>query len=153
MAKYVAFIDVLGFKQKLKGLPQGEAEKIIQGFNQEIYSLWQELGYHNDNNHEIKGMTFSDSLVIYTEEISINLARLLKFLVKLYKTSIIKLGLPLRGGIAVGDFNDIPAKEFNNLQKSIVVGNAFIDAYTLESAYGIKGSKILFKQKALLHNQ
>lgn len=144
--KYVAFIDTLGFKQKLLGLSHDKAKDIIQGFNQEIYRLWQELGYDNDS--EIRGRTFSDSLVIFTEGTSIeHLKKLLAFLVRLYRVSIIKCDLPLRGGIAVGEHDDIQATEFNNLQKGMVVGSAFIDAYTLESSNGIKGSKILFKQE------
>lgn len=147
--RYVAFIDTLGFKQKLQGLSHDKAKKIISGFNQEIYRLWKELGYQNS--HVIHGRTFSDSLVVYTEGTNINhLKKLIEFLVKLYRVSIIKCDLPLRGGIAVGDYDDIQATEFDNLQKGIVVGNAFIDAYTLESANGIKGSKILFKQEIKL---
>lgn len=147
--KYVAFIDTLGFKQKLQGIPHSQAKKIIRGFNQEIYQLWQDLGYDHDS--EIRGRTFSDSLVVYTEGTSIeHLNKLLAFLIKLYRISIIKCDLPLRGGIAVGEYDDIQATEFDNLQKGIVVGSAFIDAYTLESSHGIKGSKILFKQEIKL---
>jgi hypothetical protein len=150
--KYVAFVDTLGFKRKLQGLSHDQAKDIIRGFNQEIYRLWQDLGYHNDP--EIRGRTFSDSLVIFTEGTSIeNLRKLLAFLVRLYRVSIIKCDLPLRGGIAVGEYDDIQATEFNNLQKGIVVGSAFIDAYALESANGIKGSKILFKQEIKLKTE
>ena len=55
--KYVAFIDTLGFKQKLKRLDHDNAKNIIKSFNQEIFLLWQELGY--DDDPEIRGRTFS----------------------------------------------------------------------------------------------
>lgn len=147
--RYVAFIDTLGFKQQLLGITHEEAKALIQGFNQEIYHLWSELGYHNDAG--IRGRTFSDSLIIFTEGTTIDqLRKLIKFLVRLYRVSLVKCGLPLRGGIAVGEYDDIQATEFSNLQKGIVVGSAFIDAYALESANGIKGSKILFRQEIKL---
>jgi hypothetical protein len=147
--KYVAFIDTLGFKKKLQNISHDEAKNIIKGFNQEIYHLWQEMGY--DHDPDIRGRTFSDSLVIFTRDTNTqSLTKLLDFLIRLYRISIIKCDLPLRGGIAVGEYDDIQATEFDNLQKGIVVGNAFIDAYALESSYGIKGSKILFKQEIKL---
>ena len=147
--KYVAFIDTLGFKSKLQGLSHLDAKSIIQKFNQEIYRLWKKLGY--DNDPDIQGRTFSDSLVVSTAGIKVvHLKKLLSFLVELYKVSIIECDLPLRGGIAAGEYDDIPAIEFDNLQKGIVVGNAFIDAYLLESANGIKGSKLVFKQEVKL---
>jgi hypothetical protein len=147
--RYVAFIDTLGFKQQLQGITHEEAKSLIQGFNREIYALWSELGYQKDTS--IKGRTFSDSLIVFTDGTSIeHLKKLISFLVRLYRVSLVTCGLPLRGGIAVGEYDDIQATEFSNLQKGIVVGGAFIDAYALESANGIKGSKILFKQEIKL---
>ncbi|MCW8932808.1 MAG: hypothetical protein OQL19_21535 [Gammaproteobacteria bacterium] len=123
-----------------------EAKNVIVKFNSEIYKLWRKFSY--DNDLEIKGRTFSDSLIIYTQGTTEeHLRKLLDFLVELYRVSITICDLPLRGGISVGEHDDINAVEFNNLQKGMVVGNAFIDAYALESSYDIKGSKILFKQE------
>lgn len=147
--RYVAFIDTLGFKQKLQSISHDEAKSLIKGFNQEIYRLWSDLEYQNDDS--IKGRTFSDSLIVFTGGTDKEqLRKLIEFLVKLYRVSLVKCDFPLRGGIAVGEYDDIPANEFSNLQKGVVVGSAFIDAYTLESANGIKGSKILFKQEIKL---
>ena len=147
--KYVAFIDTLGFKNKLQSISHEEAKTVIRSFNQEIFRLWQRLGYNND--HAIKGRTFSDSLIIYTSDDKIpQLKKLITFLIEIYRVSILRCDLSLRGGVAIGDYDDIKAIEFDNLQKGIVVGNAFIDAYALESANDIKGSKILFKQEIKL---
>lgn len=143
--KYVAFIDSLGFKNRITKISHEKAKTVIMDFNQEIYNLWRKLGYNNDNS--INGRTFSDSLIIHTvDDSKEQLEKIITFLTKLYRISIIKCDLPLRGGIAVGEFDDLPATEFNNLQKGLLIGNAFIDAYLLESSYNIKGSKIIFKQ-------
>lgn len=147
--KYVAFIDSLGFKDTIKRIDHNKAKAKIIQFNQQIYDLWRNLHYNEDNT--IRGRTFSDSFIVYTQNESADqLKKLLTFLLKLYRVSLTKCDFPLRGGIAVGEFDDIPAKEFDNLQKGLVIGNGFIEAYLLESSYSIKGSKIIFKQNVNL---
>lgn len=142
--KIVAFVDTLGFKQKISSITHQEAKEVIISFNSEIYQLWEELKYHLDNS--IHGQTFSDSLIIYSDDNSDeSLKKILIFLKKIFEISIIKCDLPLRGGISVGDFDRIPASNFNNLQKDLVIGSAFVDAYFLESANKIKGSKLVFR--------
>lgn len=144
--KYVAFIDTLGFKQRINSISHEAAVEVIKQFNQSVYDLWHEMGL--DNDASIKGRTFSDSLIIHSQNnTDEELHKILRFLTKLYKVSIVNLGLPLRGGLANGNFDDIPAKEFDTLQKGLVVGTAFIDAYLLESNNGVKGSKLLFGQE------
>lgn len=147
--KYVAFIDTLGFKQRIQSISHEEAVEVIRQFNQSVYDLWSEMGL--DLDETIKGRTFSDSFIIHSQSDSNEeLEKILRFIVRLYKTSITQSDLPLRGGLSVGNFADIPAIEFNNLQKGLIVGTAFIDAYLLESDNGIKGSKLLFGQEVNL---
>lgn len=122
--KIVAFVDTLGFKQKITSINHNQAKKIIESFNAEIYKLWKEFSY--DTDPTIHGQTFSDSLIIYTENDTIDsLRKILSFLNDLYKIAIIKCDLPLRGGISIGDFDKIPAIEFNNLHKGLIVGTAY----------------------------
>lgn len=145
--KYVAFIDTLGFKQKIKSISHQEAVEVIKEFNQMVYNLWNEMNLNSAAN-SIKGRTFSDSFIIHSQnDTNEELDRILEFLIRLYRISITKSDLPLRGGIAIGNYEDFPGKEFNNLQKGLIVGTAFIDAYLLESSNGIKGSKLLFGQE------
>ena len=40
MEKYVAFLDVLGFKNKMKKMSQIEAEAFICDFSQLLYEEW-----------------------------------------------------------------------------------------------------------------
>lgn len=144
--KYVAFIDTLGFKQRITKVTHEQAVEVIRLFNQTIFDLWRELELDRDN--DIRGRTFSDSIIIHSEGESIQeLEKILIFLMKLYKISITNCDLPLRGGLAFGDYDDLQAVEFQNLQKGLVVGTAFIDAYLLESSNQIKGSKLLFGQE------
>ena len=41
--KYVAFLDILGFKSKLKKLSQIEAKNYIGNFSATVYSLFQNI--------------------------------------------------------------------------------------------------------------
>lgn len=144
--KYVAFIDTLGFKQRITKISHDEAVEVIRLFNQTVFDLWREFNLDQDNS--IRGRTFSDSIIIHSRGESIEeLKKILNFTMKLYKTSITICDLPLRGGIAFGEFDDLQAIEFNNLQKGLVVGTAFIDAYLMESSNNVKGSKLLFGQE------
>lgn len=143
--KYVAFIDTLGFKQRIAKISHDEAIELIRLFNNTVFNLWKE--FNLDQETSIRGRTFSDSIIIHSRGDSIEeLEKILKFLVKLYKTSITSCDLPLRGAIALGEFDDLQAVDFINLQKGLIVGTAFIDAYLIESSNNIKGSKLLFGQ-------
>ncbi len=144
--KYVAFIDTLGFKQRITKIPHEEAVEVIRFFNQTVFNLWREFNLDQDSS--IRGRTFSDSIIIHSRGESIeDLQKILKFIIKLFKTSITSCDLPLRGGIALGKFDDLQAVEFANLQKGLVIGTAFIDAYLMESSNNVKGSKLLFGQE------
>lgn len=144
--KYVAFIDTLGFKQRITKISHVEAVELIRQFNQTVFDLWTEFNLDQDSS--IRGRTFSDSIIIHSSGETIEeLEKILKFIMKLYKTSITFCDLPLRGGIALGEFDDLQAVEFKNLQKGLIVGTAFIDAYLMESSNNVKGSKLLFGQE------
>ena len=62
--KYVAFLDILGFKNKLAKLKQGEAEKYISDFSRTIYDIWEKQNFNL-----INGYIVSDSVIIYTENV------------------------------------------------------------------------------------
>lgn len=144
--RYVAFVDTLGFKQRISSISHDEAVQVIKQFNQSIYNLWRKLNLHRDDS--IKGRTFSDSFIIHSRSNSVEeLKKIIDFLIQLYRISMVKSELPLRGGLSVGDYDDIRAVEFDNLQKGLLVGTAFIDAYLLESNNEINGSKLLFGQE------
>ncbi len=146
LCRHVAFIDTLGFKKRITSISHEDAVEVIRLFNQTVYNLWREFGLDRDNS--IRGRTFSDSIIIHSSGESLEeLDKILKFIIKLYRTSITICDLPLRGGLAFGEFDDLRAVEFDNLQKGLIVGTAFIDAYLLESANNIKGSKLLFGQE------
>mgnify|MGYP001623054522 FL=1 len=127
--KYVAFLDILGFKNKLKQLPQNEAKGFIGDFSSTVYSIFQwQLG-------KINGYIVSDSIILSTNDVmQASLIALVDVVETICKCEFSQNGILIRGAIAKGEFDDMPAKELPNLQKKLIVGQAYVDAYLLESS-------------------
>lgn len=141
LSKYVVFIDILGFKEKLINFSQSDAEEFIRDFSSMLYRRWE---VHSCQIHKkIRGFIVSDSIIIYTLNVSSeSLDMLLQLIIDIYQKAFSENGVLLRGAIAKGEFNQLKAYSFENLQKGLIIGQAYIDAYTLESKY--RGCAILF---------
>lgn len=141
--KYVAFVDILGFKEIVFKKTQQQASSVITNFSSLVYHAWQDLGYHN--NKKINGFIVSDCVIIYTNsDTSEELDSMLKLLKAIFPKAIYQNGFMLRASITKGEFDDLPTNTFENLGKRLIVGRAYVDATILESKY--KGSQIVFGQ-------
>ena len=133
MKKYVAFLDILGFKNKMKKMSQTEAEDFIRDFSQLLFDEWVKEDLDQDD--LINGYIVSDSIIVHTiDTSSAALGRLLDFIISVCRRCFSDKGILLRCAIAKGDYSHLKATGFNNLQKGLIVGAAYIEAYTLESA-------------------
>lgn len=133
--KYVAFLDILGFKERLKKVTHADAQTYIQQFSSIIYKNFQKIG-----NNRINGYVFSDSLILYSLDTElINLLDLVKLIQNICKDEFIEKGFLIRGSITRGQFDEINANNLDNLRKGLLVGTAFIEAYTLESSEKVIG--------------
>jgi hypothetical protein len=142
--KFVAYIDILGFKDMVSNKNRKKAEIKLTSFYRSIYNLWDEMHFASESLDEINGLAYSDSLTIYTESDSIiSLEKFLEFIKKLYKISLFEHRIMLRGGLVKGKFNVKDAVGFENLGKNLFFGQAFIDAYELENGKGIKGCRFV----------
>ncbi|MBR2876932.1 MAG: hypothetical protein IKC01_07330, partial [Clostridia bacterium] len=129
--KYVAFLDVLGFKKALQKYNQFEAEKFISSLSSLLYRIWDEKNAQESNN--INGYIVSDSIIVYTNDDKPQaLEELLDYLLEVSKRAFTELSILFRCGVAKGEFNHIRAHSFDNLQKGLIVGQAYVDAYLLE---------------------
>lgn len=138
--KFVAYIDILGFKEMVKNQ---QARRKLASYQQSIYNLWSDFGFQNERG--INGLAYSDSLTIYSQnDTPESLNKILDFVSKLYVTSLFDHKIMLRGGLAKGEFNVSRVQGFSNLSKNQFFGQAFIDAYLLESNCGIKGGRLVF---------
>lgn len=127
--KYVAFLDIMGFKNKLKQLLQNDAKEFIGNFSSTVYSVF------NQQQEKINGYIVSDSIILSTNDITQNsLTALMDIIDTICKSEFLENGILIRGAVAKGEFDDMPAKELPNLQKKLIVGQAYVEAYQLESS-------------------
>lgn len=135
MSKYVAFLDILGFKKKLQQLGQGAAKQYISTFSATAYHEWEQL-----QPTLVEGYIVSDSFIIYTRDASRTaLTELLTIIDQICKKEFSENKILIRGAIAKGEFDRMPAVELSNLSKGLMVGQAYVDAYTMENAAKVAG--------------
>lgn len=135
MGKYVAFLDILGFKKKLQQLGQAAGKKYIGDFSSTAYREWARL-----KPQLVEGYIISDSFIIYTRDTSRQaLAELVTIIDQICKKEFSENKILIRGAIAKGEFDRLPAVELSNLSKGLMVGQAYVDAYTMENTAKVAG--------------
>lgn len=140
--KYVAFLDILGFKNYVYSHSQEEVKNYILKFSKVVYNQWLQFKmdrkmYSNitdtSGKLSVKGLLVSDSLVLHTKDNSEEQLKLLiEFIKEVCKASFNEKIL-FRCGIAKGEYNDKDMDSPQGLEKEVFYGRAYIDAYQLES--------------------
>lgn len=136
--RVVAFIDCLGFKQKI----------IDSIANPNLIARLRMLNFHlqagsfagNDQNVDFRRLQFSDSLVLSARANSDGLWFVVLFL-RAVTFNVLHLGMLFRGAIAVGPMIH---------EGSIAFGPAYIEAYHLESSIALHPRIVLSRQAAEL---
>ena len=133
--KYVAFLDILGFKEKLKAMTHSEARQFIGHFSATAYAVWRDI-----NPSYLKGYIVSDSFIIYSLDTSQEaLIELVKVTDAICKAEFSRHSIILRGAISKGEFDKLEAREMHTLEKGLIVGQAYVDAYLLEGTVKTAG--------------
>lgn len=133
--KYVAFLDILGFKSTLKSMGQYEATRYISDFSSTAFSEWDKIAPQL-----LEGYIVSDSFIIYSQNASeSSLGELLHIVDRICKSEFSTNSILIRGAIASGDFDRLEARELASLRKGLIVGQAYVDAYLLESTVKVPG--------------
>ncbi|HHT7180666.1 TPA: hypothetical protein ACTZ5A_005380 [Bacillus cereus] len=131
MKRYVAFIDILGFKgivNSYKGKINDLGEKLSQIFNASIYSAITgedtKVGIQpGELPNDILFYQFSDSVILYTKDDSDNARDKMVLTLNYLLARSALQGFPLRGGLV---------KEELYAKPPILVGEGIIKAYGLE---------------------
>lgn len=133
--KYVAFLDILGFKNKLKNMSQNEAAVFISNFSTTAFRQWE-----SENISKLNGYIVSDSFIIYSNDTSVeSLKELIRVVTNICRKEFASNSILLRGAIAKGPFEKLEAQEISTLQKGLIVGQAYVDAYLLEGTVKLTG--------------
>ena len=126
--RFVAFLDIMGFKDRVGRTSHSRLLAQLTDFNKAITGY---IGKYQ--NTEIQLAQFSDSIVLFSNDITQKSLKTLAEVTRGIMQTAIKLQIPLKGAIAQGQITcDIP--------KQLFFGQALIDAYLLEENihyYGI----------------
>lgn len=126
--RFVAFLDILGFK-----------DWISRSSHEEIYDKLSKISYirlalekltdnYNSKNidyRDINIVSFSDSIVIFSKDDSLENFKHFLFSVVFLFTNAIENGIPIKGGAAYGEVS-------LNKSEQIYFGQPIIDAYLIE---------------------
>lgn len=133
--KYVAFLDILGFKKKLSELGQDRAKRYIANFSSTVYSVFQ-----GTDRKLVEGFIVSDCIVLNTKNTNeFSLREIIETIVRICRNEFKENSILIRGAIAKGNFENMPAVELANLRKELIVGQAYVDAYLLEDKAKVSG--------------
>jgi len=130
---YFAFLDVLGFKEKVKKLEGQDSPdlSLIEFYTKDSKSYIEELLSVHEKK-DIRFQIFSDSVMLYTkvDENIKNPDRLINLFIAIAKIQsyFTQKGFWVRGGVSIGNL-------YEDVTTNALVGSALIKAYELESMY------------------
>lgn len=140
--RFVAFLDIMGFKDRVARNNHSEILKELEIFQSNIS---QYVSYHQDANIQIA--LFSDSILIYSQDDSIDSLHALADItshIMMYAIQQEK-PIPLKGAIAAGEMTC-------NQTKQLYFGQALIDAYLLEENVKYYGVLVHHSAERYLQN-
>lgn len=120
--RFVAFLDIMGFKDRVARTPHSDLLKDLIEFNKEISTL---IAEKTVNGSDLTLAQFSDSIVIFSSNASQQSFKELAEVTSGIMYKAIQMMIPLKGAIAYG-------KVTCDMSKQLFFGQALIDAYLLE---------------------
>lgn len=146
--KYVAFLDILGFRNRIRGLKAEEAKDLIRAFSRTIFDIFNEKNSNKKNSDsKINGYIVSDSVILYSKDDSKDsLEALIKLTREICEKEFIENSILIRGAIEKGEFDKVPAEERLDLEKGLIVGEAYIKAYLVEDSGSVKAMGVILSE-------
>ena len=129
-SRFVAFLDIMGFKDRVARTSHQELFAQLTDFNRDITICFRKYPQT-----EIQLAQFSDSILLFSKDTTLESLKYLADATRdIMRTAITQsVPIPLKGAIAQGEMTC-------DLQKQLFFGQALIDAYLLEeniNYYGI----------------
>lgn len=132
--KFVAFFDILGYKEIVQNLSINELKDLMEKLLNLIkrYIFYAELTY-DDN--KIDYVIFSDSIVFYSKDLSDISFKSICLISNSFLFFSLLEGMPVRGSISHGEF-------YIDKEKNIFFGKALVRAYETEGKQKWSGACI-----------
>jgi hypothetical protein len=126
--RFVAFLDIMGFKDRVARTHHNKLLAQLTDFNRDIISY---IGKYPDT--DIQLAQFSDSIVLFSNDTTLKSLKTIAEVTRGIMQVAIKQQIPIKGAIARGQIT-------YDISKQLFFGQALIDAYLLEENihyYGI----------------
>jgi len=130
--RFVCFLDIMGFKDMVMRNSHDKIYKMLEDFSKDRATLESSnlpAGYEPES---MKTVSFSDSIVIFTKNDSIQCLELMTFAVSWLFGKAMQSGIPLKGAMSHGEMSV-------NISRQIFFGQPLIDAYLLEEDLAFYG--------------
>lgn len=130
--RYVAFIDIMGFKDMVLRMPHTGVYELMLKINKHRKFV-ENVDWLENNSFLAKSTTYSDSIIIYSKDDSYDSFKFLVTTVSSLMNYLFTEAIPFKGAIAHGMLTF-------DLENSIFLGQPLIDAYLLQDEimyYGI----------------
>lgn len=124
---FIAFADISGFKKMLEKSSE-EAIAALGKFYQAAYGILSNTNHHAP----VYGLLISDCAVLYVNTHNVKLGDALEALlavVKQLNEQSLEHGLMLTTSIAFGPFHYEQRLEFTGIEKNLLTGSAYVEAY------------------------
>jgi hypothetical protein len=123
LTRYIAYLDILGFRDMLR------EDDFEQKISEIIEVLEERRGFDEENHPYLKYLAVSDTIIITARK---GHAPDLLWKITQVQNELLKLGFSLRGGIAYGEL-----LIYDNGPIQNIFGPTFVSAYTIESERAI----------------
>jgi hypothetical protein len=130
--RFVCFLDIMGFKNLIDTKSHSEVKEMMEEVSKirryileqnEVFKKEERLALYKDS--EIQLVSFSDSIILFTNEDKPADFLLLTYAARKILFDAGKFGIPIKGAISHG----LITADFEN---SIFIGRPIVDAYLLE---------------------
>lgn len=126
--RFVAFFDILGFKERVMRESHDETFELLKTINGATSLIENRVNSHSESERKdtaIYIVTFSDSIIMFSKNDNEDSFSKFMLSANVLFAFAMKEGIPLKGGIAHGEITV-------HKEKKIYFGQPIIDAYLLE---------------------
>lgn len=132
--RYIAYFDVLGYKEVVENLKLEDIKNMMNKLYIFLEMTVKSVGICDDVN-DIDYIIFSDSIIIYSDNISENSFKKIVSISTALLYISLRQSRPLRCAISHGEF-------YIDKERNIFFGKALVDAYLIESKQKWSGACI-----------